>query len=674
VTVTKETRVLDVLKSCPATINVFNKFHIHPFRDLDSNIETIAAKDDADLEALLQELNSAIESPESVAKAAGVAPGMAIHQNMSFRLVTTRDPATRDIFAKYKILELAEEHWPDEKMSFFALGLHISADKLVNELIESLEASGKSDEESGESLTKKVAAQREDIHIIFMQVAILFALTTGCLYGAGFLLYFAVTGTPHGIPRAMLEAHGHTQVYGWVGLFIMGISYFALPRFWGTSLRNPLKARVSLIPMTAGILLVFFSRHLLLLGDYIPFRLMAIGGGLLEVAAICLFIQLMVETYRSSGTRKFEVYEGYFFAGYAWFLLQAVIFVGTMIYMAYYGLNTIPVRVEQPLLHLQIMGFACMVILGILTKTLPIFLGIKEPEKDMNFYAFVLLNVSIFFRALALALRETNPAFQTVYLASGCLEALAMLLFFYNLKLHRIGEVESGVPRKDFRKFIKASLAWLILAEAALLYFTLNEYYTGAEVTYAMFGAYRHAIFVGFITLMILGCASKMIPMSLGMPLYSYRALFWTFVLLNTGTILRVTCQPLAADYNMTSLLLPMGVSGFLEYAAILIFGYNIWMTVSQKREQQGEETADEITVVTPETNVYQLVKQHPRTLDILVDRGFKQLKNPVLLNTVARTVNIGTAVTIHTTDLGSLLKDLNAVVNKEATQEAQDT
>ncbi|MEE9558953.1 MAG: DUF1858 domain-containing protein, partial [Candidatus Brocadiales bacterium] len=182
-------------------------------------------------------------------------------------------------------------------------------------------------------------------------------------------------------------------------------------------------------------------------------------------------------------------------------------------------------------------------------------------------------------------------------------------------------------------------------------------------------------IFVGFITLMILGCASKMIPMSLGVPLYSYRALFWTFVLLNTGTILRVTCQPLAADYNMTSLLLPMGVSGFLEYAAIFIFGYNIWMTVSQKREQQGEETADQITVVTPETNVYQLVKQHPKTLDILVGRGFKQLRNPVLLNTVARTVNIGTAVTIHTTDLGSLLKDLNAVVNvdKEATQ-GQDT
>ena len=670
--VTKETKVLDVLLSCPATIKVFNKFHIHPFRDLDSDIETIAAKDGADLDALLQELSSTIESPETAGETAGVAPGMAVHRNMSFRLVVTRDPATRDVFAKYKVLELAEEHWPDEKISFFAMGLHLSADKLVNELNESVAGAKGSADESGESLSKKVAAQREDIHVTFIKVAILFALTTGCLYGAIFLFYFAMNGTLYGIPRAMLEAHGHTQVYGWVGLFIMGISYFALPRFWGTSLHNPLKARVSLLPMTAGILLVFLSRHLLLLGDHIPFRLMAIGGSLLEVAAICLFISLMVSTYRSNTTRKFEVYEGYFFAGYFWFLVQAVIFVGTMVYMAYHGLNTIPPRVEQPMLHLQIMGFACMVILGILTKTLPIFLGIKEPAKDMNFYAFVLLNISILLRALSLVLRDTYPAFQTVFLAAGCLEGLAVLLFFYNLKLQRIGEVESGVPRKDFRKFIKAALAWLLLAEIALLYFNLNEFYTGAEVPYAMFGAYRHAIFVGFITLMILGCASKMIPMSLGVPLYSYRALFWTFVLLNVGTILRVTCQPLAADYGMTSLFLPMGISGFLEYAAIFLFGYNIWKTVDQKREQAGEETAEDITVVTPETNVYQLVKQHPQTLDVLVNRGFKQLKNPVLLNTVARTVNIGTAVTIHTTDLGSLLKELNDAINKEAPQ-AQD-
>ncbi|MEE9584105.1 MAG: DUF1858 domain-containing protein, partial [Candidatus Brocadiales bacterium] len=96
------------------------------------------------------------------------------------------------------------------------------------------------------------------------------------------------------------------------------------------------------------------------------------------------------------------------------------------------------------------------------------------------------------------------------------------------------------------------------------------------------------------------------------------------------------------------------------------LFGYNIWKTVGQKPVREAQQDAGEkITVVTPETNVYQLVKQHPKTLDVLVNRGFKQLKNPMLLNTLARTVNIGTAVTIHSTDLGSLLKELNDAVDK---------
>lgn len=663
--VTKDSEILDILKSYPITIKVFNKFHLNPLKNINTDLKTITSKGGVKLEAVLTELNKAINGPVITCEGVRIAPGTKVHQNMSFRLVTTRYPATREVFARYDILELAEEHWPDEKMSFFAMALQMPLDKLIDELKEAIQG-------AEAASTGNTPSQPEDVHVSFIKVAIAFALTTGCLYGAGILFYFGTHGALSGLPRAMLEAHGHTQVYGWVGLFIMGISYFALPRFWNATLYNAIMARMSLFPMTIGIALVFLSRHLLIIGDYIPFRVMAIGGSLVEVAAICLFLHIMINTYRSNATRKFEVYEAYFFAGYIWFLIQAAIFVGTMLYMAYNDLNTIPHLIEQPLLHMQIMGFACMVILGILTKTLPVFLEIREPRKDLNFYVFLLLNISILLRVVSLLLKETYPFFQSMFLGAGCLEGLAVLLFFYNLRLHRTGELESGIPRKEFRKFIKVSLCWFLVAESALLYFNINQFYTGVEPTYAMFGAYRHAIFVGFITMMILGCASKMIPMSLGTQLYSYRALFWAFILLNAGSILRVTCQPLATDYGMSTLFLPMGVSGFMEWGAIFLFGYNVWKTIGQRQEQMGGEAGEKITVVTAETNVYQLVTQHPQTLEVLVNRGFKQLKNPVLLNTVARRVNIGTAVTIHTTDLGSLLEELNEAISKKSPQ-AQD-
>ncbi|MEE9200511.1 MAG: hypothetical protein V3V45_03605, partial [Candidatus Brocadiales bacterium] len=363
---TKDSIVLDILKSCPAAIKVFHKFHLYPFRDLDSSLETLASKDGAGLEALLEELNEAIASPPGTDEAVGAAPGHKVHQNMSFRLITTRHPATRDVFDRYKVLAPAEEHWPDEKVSFFAMGLHLSTEKLVDELNEAVAETTAAQPAEGSS------TQPENIHVTFMKMAVAFMLTTGCLYGAAMLFYFGMNGTLSGIPKAMLEAHGHTQVYGWIGLFIMGISYFALPRFWGTTLHNPFIAGKTLYPMTIGIVLVFLSRHLLLMGNYTLFWVMAVAGGCLEVLAICLFIYLMVHTYRSNTGRKFEVYEAYFFAGYTWFLIQAVIFVGTLVYMAFNGVNAVPHLVAQPLLHMQIMGFACMVILGILTKTLPI--------------------------------------------------------------------------------------------------------------------------------------------------------------------------------------------------------------------------------------------------------------------------------------------------------------
>ena len=103
-----------------------------------------------------------------------------------------------------------------------------------------------------------------------------------------------------------------------------------------------------------------------------------------------------------------------------------------------------------------------------------------------------------------------------------------------------------------------------------------------------------------------------------------------------------------------------MGISGFIEYAAMFCFGINAWKTMQLDAE---EETTEQITVATPGTNVYQLIKQYPQSLDILVGFGFKQLKNPVLRNTLARTISIGQAAQINPVNLDDLLRELNKTI-----------
>jgi len=174
-----------------------------------------------------------------------------------------------------------------------------------------------------------------------------------------------------------------------------------------------------------------------------------------------------------------------------------------------------------------------------------------------------------------------------------------------------------------------------------------------------LFGAYRHAIFIGFISMMILGCASKMIPLSKGVKLCSTKLLNATFVLINIGCLFRVVAQPVSTHLYPQFYPL-MGISGFVEYAAMFCFGINAWKTMRLNVE---EDSTEQITIATAGTNVYQLIKQYPQTLDILVVFGFKQLKNPILLNTLARTISLGQAVQINPVNLEDLLKEVNAAI-----------
>ncbi len=78
------------------------------------------------------------------------------------------------------------------------------------------------------------------------------------------------------------------------------------------------------------------------------------------------------------------------------------------------------------------------------------------------------------------------------------------------------------------------------------------------------------------------------------------------------------------------------------------------------KRQGSDDEVHDKLTSVTASTNVYQLIKQHPPAMNILISKGFTQLKNPILRNTMTRAVNLGQATKMHNTDLDQLLKELN--------------
>ena len=161
-----------------------------------------------------------------------------ISQENTVKEVVEKYPVTRRIFETYGIM-CGSNVLPDKPLSFFARMHNINPSQLIDDLQKLI--NGKVDSSSEVTITKP---ETEHVYEIFVKTAIIIVLSTGCLYGASLLAYSAFRNSLSSVTWILTETHGDTQVYGWVGLFIMGISYFALPKFWNSMLYRDRKSVV----------------------------------------------------------------------------------------------------------------------------------------------------------------------------------------------------------------------------------------------------------------------------------------------------------------------------------------------------------------------------------------------------------------------------------------------
>ena len=684
-TITKDMIVNDVVNNYPQTNEIFTKYGVDTCCGGIQSIEKTATACNVNLDEVLKTLNEAIPKPEpeqskpaedtkveteaspvtdsSVSEAGGEITG-----NTTVKDIVMHNPETKGVFSKYGLLECGGEYGPEEAIYFFARVHNVDPDSLIKELNDVIRGKVAAPEVSADDMESAY----ENIYEKFIKTAIVIALSTGCVYGAFILFYMGIQHSLYSVPKVLIETHGHTQIFGWAGLFIMGVSYFVLPRFYAVRIYSGKLANLSFYFMVAGIFLVFTYRTLLPLNNHFFFKALILSGCSLEILAVLMFLIVAVKTVLSAEKQELETYETYLFSGYLWFLIVTVAHAGIVLYMINVNETVFPHAAIYPLRHIQVMGFITMVIFGVLSRTLPAFLGLKTPNAKMNLIIMFMLNASVLVRAVSQPLMtyyaDVNLpfyyVFNTLYFTSACIELLSILLFLYNLNILTKPEVDfSGMEiEKSYEKFVWAGILWLIVAEIGMIIFAVQESFAGVPVSHAIIGSYRHAVTVGFITMMIFGFASRIIPISQGVKLHSYSSLTISFILINTGSFLRVVFQPIAVHTGSVPSYLIMGISGLIESVAILLFGINIWRTLSDgKRQGAGEEDDHgNITSVTASTNVHHLIKQHPPAMDILISKGFTQLKNPILRNTMTRAVNLGQATKMHNTDLDQLLKELN--------------
>jgi hypothetical protein len=127
------------------------------------------------------------------------------------------------------------------------------------------------------------------------------------------------------------------------------------------------------------------------------------------------------------------------------------------------------------------------------------------------------------------------------------------------------------------RRFARTAYGWMIVSGMLLLWLRLSELLSPLAPLdqHAVGGAARHALTVGFASLMIVGMAWRMLPSFTGRSRPGPALVGAVYGLLVTGCLLRVAGQ-VGAGLAGGIWYAPMGISGWLELVGVTLFTLDI--------------------------------------------------------------------------------------------------
>jgi len=573
--------------------------------------------------------------------------------------VIAQYPTTRAVFDRYGLKGCGGPNGPLEQVAWFARLHGVDEELLLRELNR---AAAKSQPQTLEF----VPSLADTIYRPFFIAGLVTVLTLGCVWGAINLFTIGLKQNFSAVSYSWVLAHGHAMVFGFVGCFIMGFAYQAFPRFKHTSLWRPRLAISALPLMVTGIILQTVA-HMW----SPPSLFVEIVAATIQLVSVIIFGTVIVVT--SLFAKKPENYDRFVYAAIFWFVLAAI--ANPIIFKLF----ELPDDRQQLLFNLatfnipyrdvQLLGIAVVMILGVSLRLLPHAYGFREPSRSWQRFIFWSVNgslcagVILFIAGMA---GGNHWLLAVQWLSTIVLLVVAVGMPFQYRLLGAVPENE----RDRGLKFIRAAYIWFIAATVMLVFtpvynFAIYMPLTGSRspFSHAFFGAYRHALTVGFIMMMIVGVSSKVVPTLSGVDVRRARSLWPTFILLNLGNLTRVSFQ-IATDFSPAAYHV-MGISGFLEVLGLALWGYELVanMREGKKLEREGwPKTVGVSLDITPKTKVGDVLTHYPQSLEVFLRHGFAPLRNPVLRKTMARAITIEQACRRENVDITDLIGELKTM------------
>jgi uncharacterized protein involved in response to NO len=406
--------------------------------------------------------------------------------------------------------------------------------------------------------TRNREAAMSRLLMAFITTGLMFMLFPGTLLGVWNLLQISGRESVGLISPAWLQAHGHAQVFGWIGSFLLGIGFYSIPKLRDSGTRVIRAAWVCWAMWTIGVAIRWTATVYLW-----KWRVLVPASSVFELLAFLIFFSIVSQHRpKDSGEKAVEPWVWVVMSATIGFLLTVVANLAGSFYVALRGTSpAFPHDFDQRYLALLGWGFLVPFIWGFSAKWMRVFLGLK-PLRPGYLFSGVLVNLL----GVALAIAGKFAWAVWFLVVAAGLSILAIRIFEASEKEAKIRGIHWSFPF-----FVRMAYGWLLVA--AMLGVAASIWDTSGGI----WGASRHALTVGFVATMVLSVGQRILPAFAGMRLlWSPRLMFVGLVLLTVGCSLRVSCEVLAYQGYASWAWRVLPVSALIELTALSVFATNL--------------------------------------------------------------------------------------------------
>ncbi len=301
----------------------------------------------------------------------------------------------------------------------------------------------------------------------------------------------------------------HTMALGWGTMIILGASHQLVPVLIESKLYSDILAYTSFILAAIGIPLLVYGFYIFDMGCSAQW-----GGWLVVIAILAYLINIAISMAKSKNESIHAVFA---FTATIWLFLTTILGLAQVYNFTQLILPAGSLHYLTLHAHAGIIGWFLLLIIGIASRLIPMFLISKYSNVKLLRWIYALINSALLL-FVALFLYPGNEALLFIPVITIFIAISLFIYFCYRAYQQRI--------RKEVDEQIKLSLfsVSLLLLPVLLLIIVIVFLMSVSGEQLKLILSYGFLIFFGWITAIILGMTFKTLPFIVWNKVYHHRS------------------------------------------------------------------------------------------------------------------------------------------------------